>query len=95
MTLDGTQELLASKVTGIASLNLSGEERQDALIEIGFIAAAIDTAAVGAPNENEIKANTDDAVTRAEKNVETCDFRDSLDVRLASRSRDAANRVKI
>lgn len=90
-TLRAAVEQLANDVR-----DLSQEEREDRLIDIGCVASEVDLAALDIPPSatKEIKAETDALVERAEIIIRNADDRDVL-AHLATRVRKCANKRRL
>ena len=79
MTLEQKRKALVEAVKDLqAGGDMSALERQAQLVEVGFAAASVDLAALGHPDEVEIKSVTDELVATAEGTVEIKDQHDEL-----------------
>lgn len=95
MTIQELEDELIRLAKQVSDIELSKEQRDEALIEVGHCASAIDNKAFGTPNERSIRDRTDAMVRNAEKAARITDEYNEMSQKLPSLVRKVLNKAKI
>ena len=97
MNIEEKQEALRRAVEDLKerAAEMTSQERQDGLIEVGCAASAVDVASLDDPDMESIKEETDNLVDEAERVVSANDLRDALNKYLPTRVREISNRRRM
>ena len=97
MTIKEKQEALRKAVEDLKERapDMTSEERQDGLIDVGCAASAVDVASLDDPDMESIKKETDNLVDEAERVVKANDQRDALNNSLPTRVREISNKRRM
>jgi hypothetical protein len=97
MTVEEKQEALRKTVENLRERapDMTSEERQDGLIDVGCAASAVDVASLDDPDMESIREETDNLVDEAERVVTANDQRDALNRSLPTRVREISNRRRM
>lgn len=97
MTIKEKQDELRKAVRNLRenAHDMTPEERQDALIDVGCAASAVDVSSLDDPDVDSIKKETDNLVDEAERIVEANNQRDALNSALPTRVRRISNKRRM